>query len=218
MAESDQVPFADVPGDDDGELVAAESTDDVVGTDHGDESIPNHAQEVITGRVPECVVDPLETVEVEDQETGDRTLFQSGVEGVDDRRPVRQRSQCIPARLFAKSDLGSFQRRDVEGHPHESWRTISLVGPSHVPDPQLVSVAVTDADRALDRPPRQPGGRRTDEVEILGMDDPIGEGRYPLLGRIPGELEHAPPGCGEPAGGVALPEDRHGRLDQVPDA
>ena len=84
----------DQAGQDDRELVAAQPADGVAGADGGPEPRGHLAEQLVTGRVAERVVDLLEPVQVAEQHAEVRsvrpTAARAAFEPVEEQRPVGQ--------------------------------------------------------------------------------------------------------------------------------
>jgi hypothetical protein len=94
----------------DRELVAAQPCDRVVGTERARDALRGLEQHLVAGAVSQRVVDPLEAVEVDEQDGAARLLpapaRQRVLQAIEEQRPVRQTGQRVVQRHVREPVLG----------------------------------------------------------------------------------------------------------------
>ena len=114
-------------GNDDGEFIAAEACHEVAGTDHFVDACCYLVEKLISGVVAERLVDNLETIEVEGQQSDHHLLFSSAHErsaqAIDEQRPVGKPGELIMVgaalelfgRLYGCRDVGCVDDDSADG-------------------------------------------------------------------------------------------------------
>lgn len=111
------------PGADHDELVAGESTETVVGTDHRRGPRRDRLEDPVADRMTERVVDRLEPIQVEHEHRDHRVVGARRTGGVrkgcDDQIPVREPGERIMCRLEAQLVLDALALGDLEERPDD---------------------------------------------------------------------------------------------------
>ena len=161
------------------ELVAAKAGSRIAGPDHGLELLRERLQRQIARVVTEPVVDALEVVQVDEQESGLAAGPLAGrdrvVEPLGEMDAVRETGQRVVERLPAQLLLSLSLGRNVEQVALQVQRLAFLVDDDHSlvsnPDPTTVvgAEAVLDAQRLM-RPVRL-RVRGEDPIAVFGMKE-----------------------------------------------
>ena len=168
------------PGHEDGELVAAEAGDHVVGPGHPVEAVPDLDQQLVAHVVAEPVVDVLEAVEVHEEEGGVAVVLLGAVPGqrVGHEVAVRQAGERVPSGLALQLVLRRHLLGDVPQVADDAGhgRLVEQVGGDGV-DVDPAAVEAADADPLPLLVPRfgqHPGEAVDGPLEVLGVDE-VGE-------------------------------------------
>ena len=141
-------------GEEDQELVAALSRNHVHLADRAAQTRPDRLQQLITGCMPEAVVDELEVVEIDEQ--NGRALVCSGGPGesqlqmLQKRGPVRETGQRVVERgvgeLLHRLRLDSFASGDVRDNAADQHAPVldRAFGPHSVEHPARLAVAADE--------------------------------------------------------------------------
>ena len=168
------------------ELVAAEPAHRVAPAQHADEAGGHGLQQLVSGHVPQGVVDNLEVVQIHVERADEVTTAlgsqQHLLSTIEDERPVGEPGQRVVARLMPELLLGAVAKLlgrllpgDVEDHPVDPKGPSVMADddPAMLGDPCRRAVGVHEPvlERERSSPSQRLVDRLVDELAILRKDD-----------------------------------------------
>ena len=161
--------------DENDELVPAQSSNDVTISNRGLESPSHGNQQLVSNGVAECVVDVLEAVQIEKQESDHviGVVLERDGEPINDQRPIRQPGQLIVAGTMFQEFLRTLRTGDVPRVDHEPVAGCCGLRHPHdqlEPPPCRVRLPEAGLDRLGSRGMREPSHCLLQFDDIVRME------------------------------------------------
>ncbi len=167
----------------DGEFVTTESSQDIVGAETPAEALRNDGQQRITRFVTECVVDVLESVEIDQHQVVPREM-RTVLEFVEQRTPVRKPRELIRQRLRGDLHQPHLLCCHVDAEPAEVWPFVVHHHARDVADPDPPTVGRAQPDDPVDQfAGHHIVGIDPEIVDVVGVHDVAVVHREPFVAR-----------------------------------